>query len=126
VKRTLESSDSADLWVGRIVTDEHIDGAWPCGRGACAASCRRMARRIAPEAAERYDGAKEAAMIELTPEQLRALDAPPQPAVAIDPRNGQEYLLIRREIYELVRGTLKPYGRGWDDPADDDLIRKDA
>jgi len=64
-------------------------------------------------------------MIELTEQQLQALDAPPQPAVAVDPRNGQEYLLIRREIYELVRGTLKPYGRGWDDPADDDLIRKD-
>jgi hypothetical protein len=23
----------------------------------------------------------------------------------------------------VVRGFLKPYGRGWDDPADDDLIR---
>jgi hypothetical protein len=65
-------------------------------------------------------------MIELTEDQLQALDASPQPPVAVDPRTGQEYLLIRREIYELVRGTLKPYGRGWDDPADDDLIRKDA
>jgi hypothetical protein len=65
-------------------------------------------------------------MIELTPEQVQALDAPEQPPVAVDPRTGQEYLLIRREIYELVRRTLKPYGRGWDDPADDDLIRKDA
>ena len=65
-------------------------------------------------------------MIELTEDQLRALDASPQPPVAVDPRTGQEYLLIRREIYELVRGTLKPYGRGWDDPADDDLIRKGA
>jgi hypothetical protein len=44
----------------------------------------------------------------------------------VDPRTGQEYLLIRREVYELVRGTVKPYGRGWDDPADDDLIRKYA
>jgi hypothetical protein len=43
--------------------------------------------------------------------------------VAFDPRTGQEYLLIRREIYELVRDTLRPYGRGWDDPADDDLIQ---
>jgi hypothetical protein len=57
-------------------------------------------------------------MIELTPEQLQALDAPPQPSVAVDPRTGQEYLLIRREIYELVRGILKPFNRGWDDPAD--------
>ena len=65
-------------------------------------------------------------MIELTREQLRALDEPHQPAVAIDPRTGQEYLLIRREIYEKVRGTLKPYGRGWENAADDDLIRKDA
>jgi hypothetical protein len=66
----------------------------------------------------------EATMIELTPEQQKALDAPGQPPVAIDPRTGQEYLLIRREVYDLVQRTLKPYGRGWDDPADDDLIRK--
>ncbi len=65
-------------------------------------------------------------MIELTEQQILALDAPQQPPVAVNPQNGQEYLLIRREIYELVRATLKPYGRGWDDPADDDLIRKDV
>jgi hypothetical protein len=68
---------------------------------------------------------EEDAMIELTPEQLRALDAPEQPPVAVGPRTGQEYLLIRREVYELVWGALKAYARGWDDPADDDLIRKD-
>jgi hypothetical protein len=68
---------------------------------------------------------KEAAMIELREDQLQALDAPEQPPVAIDPRTGQQYLLIRREIYEKVRGFLKPYGRAWDNPADDDLIRKD-
>jgi hypothetical protein len=62
-------------------------------------------------------------MIELREDQLQALDAPQQPPVAVDPRNGQEYFLIRREIYELVRGTLKSYGRGWDDPADDDLVQ---
>ena len=64
-------------------------------------------------------------MIELTHEQSQAMDDHEQPPAFVDPRTGQEYLLIRREIYELVRGTLKPYGRGWDDPADDDLIRKD-
>lgn len=46
--------------------------------------------------------------------------------MVVDPRTGQAYRLIREEIYDLVRGTLKPYGRGWDDPADDDLIRKDV
>jgi hypothetical protein len=65
-------------------------------------------------------------MIELTREQLEALDAPEQPPVAVDPRSGQEYLLVRREMYELVRGNLKPYGQGRDDPEDDDLIRKDG
>jgi len=65
-------------------------------------------------------------MIELREDQLQSLDAPQQPPVAVDPRTGQEYLLIRREIYEKVRGFLKPYGRAWDNPADDDLIREDT
>lgn len=71
-------------------------------------------------------GAKEATMIELRDDQLQALDGPQQPAVAVDPRTGQQYMLIKREIYDKVRLTLKPFGRGWDDPADDDLIRRDA
>ena len=65
-------------------------------------------------------------MIELTPKQVLALDEPEQPPVALDPRSGQEYLLIRREIYEKMRGFLKPFGRAWDGPEDDDLIRKDV
>jgi hypothetical protein len=55
-------------------------------------------------------------MIELTKDQQAAIDTPgEQPPVVIDPRTGQQYRLIRQEVYELVRGTLKPYGRGWDD-----------
>jgi hypothetical protein len=65
-------------------------------------------------------------MIEMTAEQTQALDAPQQPTVVVDPRTGQEYLLIRREIYDKVRLMLKPFGRAWDNPADDDLIRKDV
>ena len=65
-------------------------------------------------------------MIELREDQLQPLDAAEQPPVAVDPRTGQEYLLIRREIYEKVRGFLKPFGRAWDGPADDDLIREGA
>lgn len=65
-------------------------------------------------------------MIELREDQLQALDAGEQPPVAVDPRTGQEYLLIRREVYEQVRGILRPFNRGWDDPADDDLIRRQA
>jgi hypothetical protein len=65
-------------------------------------------------------------MIELREDQLPPLDAPEQPPVVIDPRTGQEYLLIRRDIYEKVRGLLRVYGRAWDNPADDDLIREEA
>ena len=65
-------------------------------------------------------------MIELTDDQLQALDQQGQPAAAIDRRTGQVYRLIKQEVYDLVCGTLKPYGRGWDDPADDGLIRKDV
>ncbi len=56
-------------------------------------------------------------MIELTPEQQQALDGPEQPPVAVDPRTGQEYLLIKREVYEQMRRALKPYEDAWSDPA---------
>jgi hypothetical protein len=65
-------------------------------------------------------GKGESAMIRLTDEQLPALDAPEQPPVAIDPRTGQEYLLVRREVYEKMQLVLKPFARGWDDPRLDD------
>lgn len=54
-------------------------------------------------------------MIELTKEQQLALGTAEQPPVVVDPQTGQEYLLIRREIYEQVQGILKPYNRGWED-----------
>jgi hypothetical protein len=64
-------------------------------------------------------------MIELTPEQRQALDAQAeQPPVVVDPRSGQEYLLIRREVYELVRGVLQPYNRGWEDDPDMDVYEQ--
>jgi hypothetical protein len=65
-------------------------------------------------------------MIELTQEQVQALDQPPQPPVAVDPRTGKEYLLISREIYEKVRSTLQTSGRGWENSGDDDLLQSPA
>jgi len=46
-----------------------------------------------------YDAGKENAIIELSHEQQAAMAAGPQPPVAIDTRTGQEYLMIRREVY---------------------------
>jgi hypothetical protein len=59
---------------------------------------------------------KESAMIELKEDQLQALDAQGQPAVVVDPRTGEEFVLIRREMYEKVQKILAPFNRGWDDP----------
>jgi hypothetical protein len=68
--------------------------------------------------------AKEAAMIELTEQQRQALNGTEQPPVVVDPQTGQEYLLIRREIYEQVRGILKPFNRGWEDEPDTDAYEQ--
>jgi hypothetical protein len=51
---------------------------------------------------------------------LQALDSEKQPVAAVDPRTGQVYRLIKQEVYDLVCGMLRPYGRGWDDSAMDD------
>ncbi len=40
-------------------------------------------------------------MIELTEEQCRELDQP-EP-VAIDPQTGQQYVLLRKEVYERLK-----------------------
>ena len=63
-------------------------------------------------------------MNELRLEQLSALDGDQQPPVFVDPRTGQEYLLIRREIYEQVRGILKPFNRGWEDDPEMDVYEQ--
>jgi len=67
---------------------------------------------------------KESAMIELRDDQLQALDAPEPPPVAFDPRTGQEYLLIKREVYELVRGIIKPFNKGVEDDPEMDVYEQ--
>jgi hypothetical protein len=63
-------------------------------------------------------------MIELTEAQARSLDTHEQPPVAVDPRTGQQYLLIKREVYELVRGILKPFNRGVEDDPEMDVYEQ--
>ena len=63
-------------------------------------------------------------MIELKEEQLQAINGQQEPPIVVDPQTGQEYLLIKREIYDKMRAFLKPFARAWDNPADDDLTRK--
>jgi hypothetical protein len=49
-------------------------------------------------------GAKEGTMIELTEEQRSELSGP-EPVV-IDPQTKEEYVLIRRDLYERIRYLL--------------------
>jgi hypothetical protein len=72
--------------------------------------------------------AKEIAMIELTEEQVQALEAQTQgPLQLLNPRTREVFVLIRQNVYELTsRIVSSPNRRGWENPADDDLIRKKA
>jgi hypothetical protein len=63
-------------------------------------------------------------VIELTEQQRRELDGP-GPALVRDPKTGETFVLVRRDVYDQVRKLVDgPNRRGWGDPADDDLIRK--
>ena len=54
-------------------------------------------------------------MIELKIDQLQALDDCEQPPVAVDPRTGQKYRLIRQELFEKMQAVLRPIDKAWDD-----------
>jgi len=43
-----------------------------------------------------------------------------KPSVVVDPRNGKEYLLIGRDVFEKMQAAMRPLARGWDDPRLDD------
>jgi hypothetical protein len=58
-------------------------------------------------------------MIQLTDEQARALEAQGEglPEVA-NPHTGQTFVLVPREVYEVMRKWMSSFNRaGWDDPA---------
>lgn len=71
---------------------------------------------------------KEAAMIELTEEQMQAIDTAKEgPLKVIHPRTQEVFVLIRQDVYQLTSRIISgPNHRGWDNSADDDLIRKKA
>jgi len=70
---------------------------------------------------------REELMIQLTEEQVQAIKHETEkPTVVVDPLSGQQYRLIKEEVYTRMRGIVRPFNRNWDNPADDDLIRKGA
>lgn len=63
-------------------------------------------------------------MIELTEEQAEAFTRSEQPALVVNPRTQQEFVLLRKDRFEAVQKWVASLKRRWDDPSDDDLIRK--
>lgn len=55
-------------------------------------------------------------MIELTQEQLQAVEGDPLPLV-VNPKTQEEFILVRKEMFERMRKLMKPIDRAWDDPA---------
>jgi len=56
-------------------------------------------------------------MIELTPEQVRAMEAAQGPLRVVNPQTQQTFVLIRQDIYERLQKLVEgPNRRGWDDP----------
>lgn len=64
-------------------------------------------------------------MIELTEEQARAMEAQKAPLQVLNPLTQEVFVLIRKDVYDLTCSIVTgPNRAGWDNPADDDLIRK--
>ncbi len=64
-------------------------------------------------------------MIELTEEQARAMEAQKAPLQVLNPLTQEVFVLIRKDVYDLTCSIVSgPNRAGWDNPADDDLIRK--
>ena len=66
-------------------------------------------------------------MIELTEEQVKALEGQQSPLHLLNPKSREVFVLIRKEVYDLTCQIVSgPNRNAWDNPDDDDLIRKDV
>jgi hypothetical protein len=63
-------------------------------------------------------------MIQLTEEPAEALTRAEQPPLVVDPRTQVEFVLVRRDRFQAMQKWIASPKRRWDDPGDDDLIRK--
>jgi hypothetical protein len=63
-------------------------------------------------------------MIELTEEQAEVLTRAEQPLLVVNPATQEEFVLVPKDRFEAMQKWMASLKRRWDDPADDDLIRK--
>jgi hypothetical protein len=59
-------------------------------------------------------------MLELTPEQAKAMEQQNEPLKLINPRTQEVFVLVRNDRYTFTNKILKK----WDDPEDADLIEQ--
>ena len=63
-------------------------------------------------------------MIELTEQQAEAVAQADYLPVMVNPRTQEEFILVRKDRFEAMQKWAASWKRNWDNPADDDLIRK--
>jgi hypothetical protein len=56
-------------------------------------------------------------MIDLTAEQVEAIEQADQVPILVNPKTQEEFVLVRKELFDQMRKLMRPLSRGWDDPA---------
>ena len=63
-------------------------------------------------------------MIEMTADQVQAVEQGEALPVVVHPTTREEFVLLRKDRYEAMQKWMASLKRNWDNPADDDLIQK--
>jgi hypothetical protein len=56
-------------------------------------------------------------MIELTEQQVRELEQAEKPATLLNPKTRETFVLVRKDVFDLMRKWMDPFNKGWDNPA---------
>jgi hypothetical protein len=65
-------------------------------------------------------------MIVLTEQQALAVAQEEGMPRVISPNTKEEFVLVCKERFDAMQKWMASFKRRWDDPGDDDLIRKDT
>ena len=73
----------------------------------------------------RYDAEQEAVMLELTDDQVQAVERNGKELpLLVDPRTNETFVLVRKDIFDALQRWIASLKRRWDNPEDDDLTVK--
>jgi len=54
--------------------------------------------------------------MDMTEEQVQAVETDQVP-ILVNPKTREEFVLVRKEMFDRMQKFLRPLSRGWDDPA---------